>query len=631
MNTIQNNLNAFQNYNENLSCNKKRAFSPNYKKDVSFQAKLVPVKRLGNFFDLRRNLNGINDTFGFIACMTSVIGFGIGGPGLMYDYFYKKRHHKHDEDEHGHKHKHHEYGHFHSETKFGKIGLLMSQIALTVSGLAGATTGFSVGVPLMAAGEVIGNCVAAPVINTPLGYGLLNIGLAAIFGGRAFDTNPSHKAKMALFMSKKGFWAKTKYVLDNMGTCLKGASELSIQLCKHLIGLCSFDAAKRQNARDFFHYKMFRVKSSTLTFVQKVNAKGIVDEVKPALKGNSPVLLVASSLLALTGVFMIANEALKKLGIIKTDKTTKAGFLAGKIGQVFDNIGIILYGFERCYKGNVTAGVPTIVSGATMIAGAPNADNDLGKGLTWFGLSAFFLFLAAERFQNADGVFKRLGKTKEYKALEAKLKQALTGSKEYNEIKQKLETLIKDGTFDDASAFVRQFEIDLSKILKGNQNKRLDNVRNMLRDINEDSWVTLRKLINKNYKSKKEQNLDALEEGARKALSADEDKLVAQIPEFIKFVQGKLSNKAYNPTYTVEQLKADIIKEGKFPIEFVESVISHEVKPDVAIREAIYSNILKSGKNYAGELEKLINSNNPVVSQVAKDCKQDYEKLLQVE
>lgn len=624
MTIVNNNFNSLKTYSESLSCNKKRTLSPNHKQDVSFKSKLVPVKKLGNFFDLTRNVNGINDTAGLIACITSVIGFGIGGPALIYDHNYKKQHHKEDDKKNG-------YGHFHTETKIGKVGLFLNQAALTISGFAGAMTGFSMGVPLMAAGEFIGNIFAAPVINTPIGYGLLNIGLAAIFGGRAFDKNPAHKAKMALLMSKKGFVEKAKYVLGNMGTHIKGAAQLSIELAKHIAGLFSLDTVKRQNAKNFLNSKIFRVKSSTLTFVQNINAKGVVTEAKPGLKGNSNVLLVASSLLALTGVFMIATEILKKVGIIKTDKVTKAGFVAGKVGQVFDNAGIMMYGLERCYGGNVTAGIPTVVSGATMMAGAPNADNDFGKGLTWFGLAAFFLFLSAERLQDANKVFKRLGKTREYKALQAKLESAVKGSKEYNEIKQKLHTLMQDETFNEASVFARQIEIDLSKILKGNKNQRLDNLRNMLKDTTEDSWVTLRKVINKNYTSKKERDLDKLEESAIEALKSDEDGLVRLIPQFKKDVQEELSKQAYNPNYTADDLRRFIVNVKKYPKEFAESIVSHERHYEEAIREAIYSNIVKSGKNYAGELETLISSSNPAVSKVAKACKTDYAELLKVE
>lgn len=624
MTVIQNNLLTRTNNRFDASRNKEHNFQLSNKAyNPSFGADLKPVSKLGHFLDWRRNLNGMNDTAGFLVCLTSVLGFGVGGPALIYDYFYKKKHNINNVTVD----KNNQYGHFESATKIGKIGLRMNQMALTVSGLGGAMTGFSMGVPLMAAGEFIGNVIAAPVINTPTGYGLLNIGLAAIFGGRAFDSDPSHKANMAMFMSKKTLGEKTSYVLNNMGGHLKGAATLSIDLFKHLFGLLSPNAATRQSAKDFFHYKMFRVKSSTIAVTQHINADGMVGEVKQGLKGNSSLLLVASSLLALTGVFMIATEALKKLGVLKTDKVTKAGFTAGKIGQVFDNAGIITYGLERCYGGNVSAGIPTVLSGATMIAGAPNADNDFGKGLTWGGLAFFFLFLAAERFQNANSVLKRLSKIKEFKALEAKL-LSLTNkdSSEYKEVVARLAELKKDGIFAEANAFVRQFEFNFSGIIPSRQ---LKNVNTLFGNANEDSFVTLRKIFNPKYVSEKEKNMKKLQADAEAALLADENPLVRQIPALVKTVREKLAGK-YELSHDAEWLKQQL-KDAGFAQQLIDRVIVHQTNHENAIRQAIYSNILKFGKSYKEELEKLASSEDSIVRTVAQSCQKDYQALLEVD
>lgn len=602
--------------------------NPTFKGDL---AKLIPNKKFGNFFDIRRNLNGMNDTFGLLACSTSVVGFGLGGPALMYDNLYKKRHKKNND-------KPDAYGHFESGTTIGKIGLKMNQAALTVSGLAGAMTGFSVGMPIMAVGEFIGNVLAAPVINTPLGYWFLNIGLAAVFGGRAFDTDPSHKAKMALFSSKKGVGEKTGYVVKNMWDCIVEAGKSSAKLAVSTIQLLSPDKAKRQNAIDFFHYKMIRIKSSTMTIKQSISADGLIKKVETGAKEHPHLLLVASSMLALTGVFGITTELLKKAGVIKSDKPTKIGFLFGKIAQVFDNYGIVAFGLRRCYAGNKTAGIPTVASGSTMMASAPNIDNDFGKGLIWFGLASFFLFLSAERFQDANGVFKRLGKAKEYKKLEAKLTSLLENSKEYNAIKKKMEELKPS----EATAFASQFEIDFSKILP---KRYLDDFRILLGGKTEDSLMTLRKALSGDKKDieiiDSEHKQKEIAEKAKAKFEASKEETLNKIPKFIEFVQEKLGlikegqlPKKYDPNYDVKQLKADIIA-ANFPKEFADSIICYKAKQEDAIRQAIYSNIMTSGKNYENKLNTLIaDKSNPTaskISEVAESCSKDYKKFLQVE
>lgn len=597
------NISNVLNFNQDVS----RNYNP------SFNG-LVPNKPYGRALDPRRRLGDLNNYFSLAACLISVIGFGVGGPALIYDYNYKKHHPQEGADK-----KPLEYGHFESATKIGKIGLRMNQMALTVSGFAGATGGLALGVPLQAAGEFIGNVVAAPVINTPIGYGLLNIGLAAIFGARAFDTDPSHKAKMALFMSKKGAWDKTKYVLHNMGQCMVGAANSSTELAKNAFHLCSFDKVKRSKAWDFFTKQLFSIRSSTLNFVQEIDAHGNV-KVATKLKSNPHVLLLASSLLALAGVFVIGVDLLKKAGVIKSDKPTKAGFVAGKTGQIFDNYGITSYGMDRFYKGNKVAGIATVVSGATMMAGAPNADNDFGKGLTWFGLSAFFLFMAAERFQGAAAARKGVKAVNEY------LKAAANHASQ-----QELEAIMQkhEGMFDHASAFVRQFEIDLSHVYP-RKGKYLNRLRESLGDKDEDTWTTIKKTFFDRDGKKAQECKDAkdkMQKDAVAALKADGDPRIKRIPEFIDFVNGKLAGQ-YNPKYGVEQLKADIRKE--FP-GFEETIVVRQVNHEDAIREAIYSNIMKSGRNYKPELEQLAQSQDPVVRDVAAKCKQDYQQLLEVE
>lgn len=575
-------------------------FTPDSQKNYNpaFQAelKLKPNKSLSNFWDIKRNLPGLNNTFSFIVCATSVIGFGVGGPALMYDHYYKKNHPKEKQDN-----KQMEYGHFEPATKFGKIGLRMNQMALVVSGMGGATTGFAVGIPLMAVGEFIGNIVAAPLINTPIGYGLMNIGLAAIFGGRAFDTDPSHQAKMALFLSKKGFGAKTSYVLHNMGQCIADAAKASGHSLHSLVNLLNPAKEKRQAAIDFFRYKVIRVRSSAMRIVQSVNSEGMITNVESKYKSHPQVLLIASSILALGAVAVITTDVLKRMGIIKSDKAAKASFGVAKVGQVFDNYGIVGYGMQRCYMGNKIAGIPTVVSGATMIAGAPNADNDFGKGLTWFGLAWFFLFLAAERGQGFAGFLRELAGHR------------------------------KGNLINEASVFARQFEVDLSKVVP---KKHLKNFRNIMEEKTEDSYVAIRRALwgDDDRKVKEyEQKQTALKIEARKALTADSEETIKRIPEFVDFLKQTLSEGRYNPNHNVDWLKKQILQRFPNQPQFADSIISKEVTQEAAIRQAIYSNMLKSGKNYKAELDRLIASNDPVVKEVATSCRKDYEKLLAVE
>lgn len=562
----------------------------------SFRAQYKPNKALGRFWDIKRNLPGLNNTFSFLVCATSVVGFGVGGPALIYDHYYKKNHPKENQDQ-----KQMEYGHFESATKIGKIGLRMNQMALVISGLGGATTGFAVGIPLMAVGEFIGNVIAAPLINTPIGYGLMNIGLAAIFGGRAFDTDPSHQAKMSMFLSKKTAGEKIGYVANNMKHCIADAAKASGHAFHSLVNLLNPAKEKRQAAIDFFRYKVIRVRSSAMRVVQNVNAQGMITKVESKYKSHPQVLLIASSILGLGAVAVITTDILKRMGILKSDKATKASFGIAKTGQVFDNYGIVGYGMQRCYMGNVVAGVPTVISGATMIAGAPNADNDFGKGLTWFGLAWFFLFLAAERGQG------------------------------FAEFMRGLRGLKKGGLINEASVFARQFEIDLSKVVP---KKHLKNFRNIMEEKTEDSYVAIRKALwGDKDKAVTDYNTAQgnLKIAARKALTEDKDEVVKRIPEFVDFLKTTLSEGRYNPEHNVDWLKKEILHRFPNQPQFADSIISKEVSQEAAIREAIYSNMLKSGKHYAPELDKLIASKDPVVSKVAESCKNDYKKLLDVE
>ena len=100
-------------------------------------------------------------------------------------------------------------------------------------------------VPLMSLGECA-NVASSPIINTAMGSGLLDIGLAAIFAARALENNPSLKLNTVTMASKKGL-DKVKYVCSNMYLSAKEVSNSAKAVFGNTFNL--FVPSKRKNAR----------------------------------------------------------------------------------------------------------------------------------------------------------------------------------------------------------------------------------------------------------------------------------------------------------------------------------------------------------------------------------------------
>lgn len=496
-----------------------------------------------------------------------------------------------------------EFAHFEPVTEFGKMGLNLAKTALVVSGFAGFFTGIALHIPLMSLGEVVANLLAAPIINTGAGYAVMSAGLGLLFLGRAYDGNPVHRANYSI-MATKSWPGRAKYIADNMWGCIKDTGKSTIIFGKHLFSLFSPNKQVRKEARHFLRDKVLRVKSSTLTVGQEINAAGM-STVKKGLKSHPYRLQVAAMVLALGGVGVLTADVLRALGITKDDKLKKATFRVAETGQVLDNLGLITYGLERCYKGN-PAGFPTIISGATMMWGAPNADNDFGKGLTWFGLSFFFLFLALERLSELCQAFSKR------KALKANPKKMI----------------------EEATAIIRQFEIDFSKFLP---KKYLNYLRKLMGNSeSENIFVTIAKMFKPEGKNgklnmfgkfveKHEKSLKEDADIAAEAFKVADDKRLHKIPEFLQFLEKELSGE-FDPKNGREVLIEKARKAG-FAEDYIDSVISISGNPEEVAISNMCADIKAGGwKNY--NPEKLLSSSLEYVRNAARYVLDNAEKLL---
>lgn len=510
-----------------------------------------------------------------------------------------------------------EFGHFEPETEFGKLGLNLAKVSLAVSGTAGFFTGLASKVPLMCVGEVIANLVAFPIINTPIGYAIMNLGLGVLFLGRAYDSDPVHKANYAVLFSKKPMDG-LKYLANNTWGCVKDTVDSTKHLGKQMFNLFSSNKQVKDDAKNFFGSKIFRIKSSTVTVGQEINAGGVVTAVKKGLKGNNYGLKLAAMILAVGGAGVATADILKKLGVVKDDKLKKASFRVAETGQVVDNLtGLVTYGLDRCYKGNPVAGIPTVISGVTMMCGAPNADNDLGKGLTWFGLSFFFLFLAVERF--------------------SEMCQAIRGRANIKNGFIKDGIKFEKGFIEEATAVARQFEIDFSKFLP---KKYLNYLRKLMGEGQcENTFVTIAKMFKSKGKDGKLNMLgkfvkkyeDSIKEdvkmaeGVFRSNATDDDKLnkiLCKVPDFLKFLEKELSG-PYDPTHNTEWLIKEI-KAADFPEEFC-NIINRDGGHAELVKSNILANAKNSGKYYKPVLEEML-SNAKTPEYVKEEIRYAFNK-----
>lgn len=499
-----------------------------------------------------------------------------------------------------------EFAHFEPVTEFGKMGLGLAKAALVVSGFAGFFAGTALHVPLMSLGEVVANLLAAPLINTGLGYAIMSLGLALLFLGRGYDGDPLHRANYSI-MSTKGWLGGGKYIADNIMGCLKDTVDSTKVFGKHIANLFSSNKQAREEAKHFFGTKVLRIKSSTAIFGQEINAAGQTT-VTRGLKSYPYRFQVAAAVLTLGGLGVVTADILRALGITKNDKLKKATFRIAETGQVLDNLGLVAYGRERCLKGNKVAGYPTIMSGFTMMLGAPNADNDFGKGLTWFGLSFFFLFLAIERLGELCMAFK------ERRGLKAGGANRM---------------------IEEARAIAKQFEIDLSRFLP---KEYLDYFRQLIGESQESTFVTISKIFasdskpNSRFTKCVENHKKALTKATANAIKAFEeakDKRLTRIPEFLKYIEDLLKN-PYDPKFTEKELIETIIASGRnFPEEYYANIICKQGNAKEIIISNICDNAKNSGwKNYKDTIIKLCSDTEQYIKDAAQYVLDNAEKLL---
>ncbi len=636
---IRTGLNLAQKPNERLLLKNKKRNQINLGQNVNFRGAGKLKIRDSYFKDFKNWLivKNFDKIAGAITATISVVGFGVGGTGLIYDSMVKKSRHKNKHQDHklekkakpeasitseqvsssGKSHekkkgKSHEgeYGHIVPETEFGKTGLLFAKAALAVSGTAGFLTGVALRVPLMSAGEVIGNLLAAPIITTPAGYGLMSIGMATLLSGRALENNISLKLNDATLSHKKGL-DKVKYIFQNIGAGLNDTAKTIGFVGSQAANLLSRTKGVRDEAKHFFKNKFFKIRSSTITMTQKVLANGET-VVESGIKTHSYRLHTCAGLLAIGGALLAIEDLLERVGVIKGDKARKACFNVAKAGQYADNIGLVTYGLERAVKGAPILGIPVVLSGATALSGAHKVDKDEGKGIIWAALSFFFLLLALERGIESGVAIKA----------RKKLKDMPIPMKE------------------EFSDFAKTFEIDLSKIGKLTK-KQLDNILKLVGG-QEKAWINFKQFFKRMKHDKAEKEMakifDKAAKEATEALENDPNKLLSEVPRLVKVLKEKILAGSYNHNFSVEDLIQKLQKEG-FSNEFISHIMQKGVikiggeVPDIgAVLSSIHKqNAEQFGKNYILKLDEIIN--NPAsanfVKEAARKAKLDFAKLLE--
>ncbi len=491
-----------------------------------------------------------------------------------------------------------EYGYIEPETKFGKIGLACAKVGLIVSGTAGMLTAISLRVPLMAAGEFVGNVVSAPIINTPIGYGLMSIGMSTLLSGRAFENDPLKKINDTRFANKSAL-GKVGYIMTNMGEAIKETCVSMGEVCKKTAQLLSTKQESRKEARHFFKHYFFNIKSSTITLKQNIHANGKC-AVETVVKSHPYRLHAFAGILAASGLLLIGEGILEKVGILKNKKAEdarKACFNAAKAGQYADNIGLSLYGMERISKGAPIFGIPVLASGLTALTGAHKVDEDSGKGIIWAALAFFFTLLTLER-----GV-----ESIEARRIRSKL----------------LKELKKNGKAFEAQSknFARMFDIDFSRIKKdGKEVLDKKDLKNILWACNDQEKKPLEftKFFHGEDSPKAKQakeGMDRKVEEAKKALVNSNKPVLREIPKFLdamKEILGGHYNPDINEQWIVGQLKAKGLSD-----EFIGYVkqkgvikIPSTARPGKELPEILEGvhrqNAEKFGKNYDDELSRVI-------------------------
>lgn len=689
MTIVKNRLNLSQNQNNSKSVIKKKDSKSNYGQNINFCGAAVKPREFALRQDYFKKLKNwvICQSWipitGFITALMSVIGFGVGGIGLIYDSMVKKNRAKDGKQEENTQEKgvlmppvipvmglndassaselrpsslssylqqvnesikqscnnavsftgknsvekkddkkrtektdkkgaekdkpkssEGEYGHIVPVTKLGKTGLTFAKIAITVSGTAGFLTGLALNVPLMSLGEVIGNVLAAPIITSPAGFGLMTVGIAFLLIGRAFENNPALKFNPAIF-ANKNLLGKVTYTANNILEGLKETGKSWGNLGKNIGGL--FKSSTRGDSKNYFN-EFVSLNSSTMSFTQKVLANG-KDIVESGLKSNSSRLHTFAGIMAVTGLVLVVEDLLERVGIIKTDKPRKVCFNIAKIGQYADNIGLGAYGAERAAKFGAILGAPVMASAAIALTGAHKVDEDEGKGRIWAALSFFFMLLAIERGIETLHAFKSR------RVLKAK-------------------PVLKE-----AAEFIRMIDVNLSG-LTGMNGKNKKQLLNLFRN-RETAWLQIKYYLTKPLEKADELIKTFLDEKQFKAIkdfTNDDDKLLKQIPPLKQKIEEILSGVHVNKKLTKDEIIKQLEDEGCFTPELIEylkkpGVITIKGK-DEELPEILSSihkaNVKKFGENYLDYLKE-ITADTSSSPDFAKDAANNARKKFRKE
>lgn len=549
---------------------------------------------------------------GLVTALTSAAGFGLGGAGLNYDHYYKKSHGikdgkpKNDPNsisiqdfvsslgkpdqklklkfavDEGKENKE-ETGYIDPVSEFGKFGMKAAKIGIFFSGVAGVFNGIAMRVPLMSVGEGL-NIAASPIVNTPTGFGLFNIALATVFAGRALENNPALKLNQEVLASKSGLTAKAGYVLDNMGNCLKEVMNSSKEVIVQFGNLFKADEAKA--AKTFFRDCIFDVKSSTMTFSEKILADGST-VIERGMKSYPYRMHLASVILATGGAMLLATGLLKKIGILKDknlDSATKTSFKVAEVGGCLDNIGLSYAGAEKVFQGNVGAGLALGISGLGILSGTPNAEKDDGRGRQWLGTAFLFGAFVIERFHE---LVKTMEDVAKYKP-----------GKEVSESAQ----------------LIRQWEVHLPNIFG-------------------------KKFVNKHYKeitalSNPEKYAEVI-----KSMLASEDGEVREFARFMETAKAFFDQDKFRKFIPNDKVTNDVLNELR---EFIaQAGIKGKDNVDVAkefkilsegdlgeiIKSVIAENVRVAGKKYREVLEQ-IGNNGSLATAITKEAKAVAAKLV---
>ena len=368
--------------------------------------------------------------YAFIASNVASLGYLGGSAGLFYDSYkendnnFKKMFSKKTKDG---------VQTIIPNTKIGKLGLKFAKIGIAASSAAGFACGLGEGIPMMALGEAI-NMGAAPIIETPIGTGLLGIGIATIFSGLAFDNTPELKLNHFHLMAEGKFSKKADLIAKNM---LKTSKEISISV---------FEIAENIYKPKFLKENFLQGIPRILVFQESINKDGKII-ISKVLRHNKNYLMHASSfILGLGGAGMVL------FSLMKNKKAQKSSLHVEEGGFLFYNFGMTKYGLDKVTTGTKGSGSSYAVGGIiNAVSQFMGIDNKNGRAMQWLGIALVFLGFSIDR-----------GKT---------LKKMLADSKMRGEL----------------TDMVRQWKFDLS-IMEDKNNPEV--LKKLLKELKNDEKIT---------------------------------------------------------------------------------------------------------------------------------------------